>query len=89
MSLSCSLEVTCRERTGLLAVLYVMFLCFCHFPYSGLSQVWYMIVPFLIFVFFLALSYENIFEGKSYLVRDGLMLENGHLLTTNGWKIKE
>ena len=89
MFLSCSLKVTCLERDDLLAALYVMFLCFCHFQYSGLSQVWYMIVPFLIFVFFFALPYENIFEGKSYLVKDELMLEKGHLLTTNGWKIKE
>ena len=58
-------------------------------PYSGLSQVWYLIVPFLIFGFFLALSYENLFERKIDLVRDGLMLVKIHSLTNNGWKIKE
>ena len=33
MSVSCNLDVTCRERADLLAFLYVMFDCvFCHFP---------------------------------------------------------
>ena len=32
MSVHCSLEVTCWERANLLVLLYVMFLCFCHFP---------------------------------------------------------
>ena len=48
-----------------------------------------MIVMFLIFGFFLALSYEKIFERKSGLMRDRLMLVKGHFLTTNGRKIKE
>ena len=48
-----------------------------------------MIVSFVIFGFFFVLSYEKLFEQKSDLVRDELMLTNGHLLTTNGWKIKE
>ena len=62
---------------------------FVTFPYTALSQVWYMIVSFLIFGFFLALSYEKLFERKRNLVRDGLMLVKGHLLTINGWKRKE
>ena len=35
MSVHCSLVVTCWERAGLLALLYVMFYCVCHFP------IWY------------------------------------------------
>ena len=31
-SVHCSLVVTCWERASLLALLYVMFLMFCHFP---------------------------------------------------------
>ena len=69
-----------------------MFSCdFVTVTYSGLGQGWYMIVPFLIFGFYLALFYV-IFEGnvgESDFVRDGLILVKGHLLTTNGWKIKE
>ena len=48
-----------------------------------------MIGSFLIFGFFLALSYEKLFERKSDLVRDELMLVKGYLLTVNGWKINE
>ena len=48
-----------------------------------------MIVFFLIFGFFFALSYEKLFERNSDLVIDRLMLVKGYLLTTNGWKIKE
>ena len=45
MSVSYSLAVTCWERSDLLALLYVMFSCvFATFPYSGLGQVWYLIV---------------------------------------------
>ena len=40
----CSLVVTCCERTGLLALLCVVFLCFVTFPCSVLGQVWYLIV---------------------------------------------
>ena len=90
MSVSCSLDGTCWERADVLAFLFVMFSCvFVTFPYAVLSQVWYMIVTFLIFGFFLALSYEKLFDRKSDLVRDGLMLIMGHFLTTNGWKIKK
>ena len=31
LSVPCSLMVTCLERADLLALLYVVFLCFCHF----------------------------------------------------------
>ena len=48
-----------------------------------------MIVSFLIFGFFLALSYEKLFEQKSDLVRDELMLVKDYLSTTNGWKVTE
>ena len=66
-----------------------MFSCaFVTLPYAVLSQVSYMIVSFLIFGIFLALSYEKIFERNSDLLRDGLMLVNRNLLTINGWKIK-
>ena len=85
MTVSCSLDDTYWER----AFLYMMFSCVLSlFHYAALSQVWYMIVSFLIFDFFLALSYDKLFERKSNLVRDGLMLVKGHLLMTNGWKIK-
>ena len=40
---------------------------------------------FLVFT----LSYGKLFEPKSDLVRNELMLVKGHLLTTNGWKVKE
>ena len=46
------------------------------------------IVPDLCF-FFLALSYEKLFERKSNLVRDGLILVKGNLLTSDKCKIKE
>ena len=40
----CSLVVTCWERAGLLALLYVMFYCvFVTFPCGVLGQVWYLI----------------------------------------------
>ena len=55
MSVSYSLDDTCWEKANVLAYLYVMFyLVFVTFPYAVLSQVWYMIVTFLIFGFFLA-----------------------------------
>ena len=39
------LGVTCWERSGLLALSFVVSNCeFCHFPIGILSQVWYMIV---------------------------------------------
>ena len=66
-----------------------VFMFFVTFPYAVLNQVWYMIVSFLIFGFFFALSYEKLFDRKSYLVRNELMLVKGYLLTTNGRKIKE
>ena len=45
MSVSSRLEVTCCERTDLLALLYVMFPCvFVTFPYRVLGQVGYLIV---------------------------------------------
>ena len=89
MSVSCSLDDTCWERAGVLAFLYVVFSCvLVTFPYRVLSQVWYLIVSFLIFGFFLYLSYEKLFERNSNLVRDGMMFVKGHLLMTNGWKIK-
>ena len=70
MYVSCSLDDTCWERAEVLALLHVMFSCvFATFPYAVLSQVWYMIVSFLIFGFFLALSFEKLFERKSDLVR--------------------
>ena len=60
MSVSFSLDDNCWEKAEVLALLYVMFSCvFVTFPYTVLSQVWYMIVSFLIFSFFLALSYEK------------------------------
>ena len=43
LSVSCSLVVTCCERAGLLAFLYV-FLCFVTFPYGVLCQMWCLIV---------------------------------------------
>ena len=49
MSVSCSLN----ETDSVLAFLYVTFsLVFVTYPYAVLSQVWYVIVSFLIFVFF-------------------------------------
>ena len=32
LSVPCSLVVTCWDRADLLALLYLMFLVFCHFP---------------------------------------------------------
>ena len=32
LSVPCSLVVTCLKRADLMALLYVMFSCFCHFP---------------------------------------------------------
>ena len=47
LSVYCSLVVTCWERAGLLALLYVMFYClFVTFPYGVLCKVWYVIVSF-------------------------------------------
>ena len=85
MSVSCSLNDTCWERSEVLALLYVMFSC----VFVTFTQVWYMIVSFLIFGYFLALSYEKLFERMSDIVRDGLVLVKGYLLTNNGWEIKE
>ena len=45
LSVHCSLVVTCSERAGLLALLYVMFYCvFVTFPCGVLGQVRYLIV---------------------------------------------
>ena len=45
VSVLCSLEITCWERTGLLALLCVMFSCvFVTFPYGVPGEVWYLIV---------------------------------------------
>ena len=91
--LSCLFLVALMTPVGkgdVLALLYVMFSCvFVTFPYAVLSQVWCVIVLFLIFGFFLALSYKKLFERKSKLVRGEQILVKGHLLTTNGLKIKE
>ena len=61
MCVHCSLVVTCWERANFLALLYVRFLCFFHFPIWCLGSVvvldcidsWS--VWFLMFAFFLAL----------------------------------
>ena len=56
LSVSCSLVVTCCEKTDLLALLYVMFSCvFVTFPYSVLVHVWHLIVsiPGLCFLTYL------------------------------------
>ena len=48
MSVSCSLVVTCLERPGHLAHLYVKFSCaFVIFTYGVLVQMWYLIVSIL------------------------------------------
>ena len=44
LSVPCNHIVTCWERADLLALLYVCFPVFCHFPYGVLGQVWYLIV---------------------------------------------
>ena len=45
LSVHCSLVVTCLERAGPLALLYVMFCCiFVTFPCGVLGQVWYLII---------------------------------------------
>ena len=45
MSISCSLVVTCWERSDLFALLYVTFSCyFVTLPYGVLGQVWCLIV---------------------------------------------
>ena len=45
LSVHCILVVTCLERAGLLALLYVMFSCvLVTFPCGVLCQVWYLIV---------------------------------------------
>ena len=85
MYLSRSTLDTCWERVGVLALFVCdVFLCFCHFPIccpeSGV--VYDCIVPDLWLI--LSLSYEKLFERKNKLVRDGLMFEKGHLLTTKG-----
>ena len=68
MSVSCSIDGTCRERAEVLALLYVMFSCvFVTFPYAVLSKVWYMSVSFLIFGFLLALYYENYLSKRLIL----------------------
>ena len=77
MSVHCSLVVTCMERAGLLALLYVMFYCvFVTFPCGVLDQVWYLIVSipdlrlltyFNCFVYFiLALIYLSLRVIYSY-----------------------
>ena len=43
-SVHCWLVVTCLERTGLLALLCDVALCFATFPCGILGQVWYLIV---------------------------------------------
>ena len=44
-AMSCSLVVTCWERTHFLALLYVMFSSVCvTFPYGILGPVWYLSV---------------------------------------------
>ena len=59
MSASCSLVVTCRERAAFLALLYVVFSVFCHFPMqSPVSDVKLDCIFFSIFAFFLKLSIE-------------------------------
>ena len=57
LSVPCSLMITCWERLGLLALLYitvVFFLCFVTFPYGASGKVWYLIVsiPDLCFPFY-------------------------------------
>ena len=45
LSVYCRLEVTCCERTGLLALLVMVFSCvFVTFSCGALGQVWYLIV---------------------------------------------
>ena len=45
LSIHCSLVVTCWERAGLLALLYVIFSCVVvTLPCGVLGQVWYLIV---------------------------------------------
>ena len=38
------LVVTCWERADVLALVYGVQLCVCHFPFGILGQVWYLIV---------------------------------------------
>ena len=46
---------TCWERVDLLALVGDVYSIFIIFPFCILGQVWYMIVPFLIFAVFLNL----------------------------------
>ena len=56
LSVHCILVVTCWERAGLLALLYVMFYCvIVIFPCGLFGQVWYLIYRFLIFAYLLTL----------------------------------
>ena len=45
LTVSCSLDITCQERAGLLAVLYVVLTCvFDTFPYGVPGQVCFLCV---------------------------------------------
>ena len=47
MSVHCSIVVTCWERAGLLALMYVTFYCVCVTFLCGImSQVWYLVVRY-------------------------------------------
>ena len=52
-SVHCCLVVTCLERADLLGLVCDVNCIFITFPCISLSQVWYLIVSFLIFAIFL------------------------------------
>ena len=68
LSVHCSLVVTCRERAGLLALLYVMFSCvIATFRCVALGQVWYLIVSIPDFCLPLNYMYDELASTKNCL----------------------
>ena len=68
LSVHCSLVATCWEKTGLLALSYVMFSCvIVNFPCVVLGQVWYLIVSISDCCLFLNNIYHEMSSIKNCL----------------------
>ena len=67
LSVHCSLVVTCWERAGLLALLYVMFSCVVTFPCVILDQIWYLTVSIPDFCLLLNYIYHELASIKNCL----------------------
>ena len=82
LSVHCSLVVTCCEKPGLLALLYMVFSCvFVTFSCGFLGQVWYLIVSIPdigLRLYFVTINHS---KSESFIVSEKLINHETYLKT--------